>query len=73
MHSADLNKLGLDAVDVPGIDVLDQRAGKTVFHAEQNAYLLHHALPSRESGGPRTVGYTATVYGKQQVEPACGE
>jgi hypothetical protein len=37
-----------DAVDVAGVDVLDQRAGKAVLHAKQNADLLHAELLDRD-------------------------
>ena len=40
---AGLHELGLDAFDVARVDVLHQRAGKAVLHAEQNADLFHAA------------------------------
>ena len=46
VHGAGFNELGLNAVDVAGIDVLDQRAGKAVLHAEQNADLFHAVPPA---------------------------
>ena len=43
---ADGNELGVDAVDVARVDVLDERAGKAVLHAEQHANLLCHTPTS---------------------------
>ena len=40
-HGADFDKLRLNAVQVPGIDLLHQRAGKAVFHAEEDADPFH--------------------------------
>ena len=45
LHGAGLDKLGLNAIDVARVDVLHQRAGKAVLHAEQNADFFHAALP----------------------------
>jgi hypothetical protein len=54
MHGAGFNKFGLDAVDIPGIDVLYQCAGKAILHAEENAYYLHDvSTSSRPNGEPR--------------------
>ncbi len=41
VRRAGLDELGVDAVEGARVDVLDERAGKAVFHAEQNADLLH--------------------------------
>jgi len=41
VHGAGFNELGSDAIDVASVDVLDERAGKAVFHAEQNTDLFH--------------------------------
>ena len=40
-----LHKLSLNAGWISRIDPLDERAGKTVFHAEQHADLLHAVVP----------------------------
>ena len=44
-HRPCLHKLRMNSIEVPRIDVLHQRAGKAVFHPEQNADLLHSAPP----------------------------
>ncbi len=36
-HAADLDELGGDPGDAHGVDALDERAGKDIFHAEQDA------------------------------------
>ena len=41
VDGAGFNELGVDAVDIAGIDVFDERAGKTVFHAEQDTDFFH--------------------------------
>jgi predicted N-acetyltransferase YhbS len=40
-HGAGFDEFGVDAVDVTGVNVLHERTGKAVFHAEQDADLLH--------------------------------
>ena len=51
MDGAGFDEFRLDAFDVARVDVLDQCAGKAVFHAEQNADLFH-AVVSADPGWP---------------------
>ena len=41
VHGAGFDELGSESIDVARVDVLNERAGKAVFHAEQNADLFH--------------------------------
>ena len=52
LDGAGLDELGLNAVDIARIDVLDQRAGKAVLHAEQDADLLHTKTSRPQRGLP---------------------
>jgi hypothetical protein len=43
MNGPCVDKLGTDAVEIHGVNALDERAGKGVLHAKQDANFLHGA------------------------------
>ena len=65
--SAGEDELGLDAGGIASVNSLDQRARKTVLHAEQDADLFHAPVLRTLRRGRRVALRTATVYdGRQQ-------
>src|SRR5438445_6914398 len=39
-----MNELSANAIDVHGVDAIDEGAGKGIFHSEKNTNLLHVIL-----------------------------
>ncbi len=68
-HRADLDKLRLNPVDVPRIDVLNQCAWKAVLHAEEDADLFHCALTSVDFSSKQ--GRTHRVRGQNSARHQC--
>ena len=53
VDGAGFDELGVDSGDVPRIDMFHESAGETVFHAKQDANLLHAVILPAERV-PRT-------------------
>ena len=41
VDAADADELSLNAFDLHRVDAINERAGKGIFHSEQNTNLLH--------------------------------
>jgi hypothetical protein len=55
VNGAGFDKFGMEAGNIAGINVLHERAGKAVFHAEQDANLFHDREPPGEVREPQAM------------------